>query len=94
MDAVTKSTYAMKLGFRISYMEQLCRLPAYQRNPLTDEYNPRYITQLTKNYRSHPRILAIPNALFYDNKLEAKAPEGNCLLIKETILNHMIDNIF
>lgn len=76
LDAVTKSKNAIKLGFKTSYMEQLFEKPLYKRDPITAKYNPKYITQLVKNYRSHPAILSIPNALFYDNKLEAKASEG------------------
>lgn len=57
-------------------MERLFEKRLYKRDPLTDQYNQKYITQLVKNYRSHPAILAIPNLLFYDNKLEAKAPKG------------------
>ncbi|XP_055303315.1 helicase MOV-10-like [Sitodiplosis mosellana] len=73
LDAVTKSENAVKLGFKTSFLEQLFNRKLYERNPLTGQYNRRYITQLVKNYRSHPAILAIPNALFYENKLEAKA---------------------
>lgn len=76
LDAVTKSTKAANIGFKTSYMEQLFQRPLYQRNSKTDKFNPKYITQLVKNYRSHAAILHIPNILFYDNKLEAKAPTG------------------
>lgn len=76
LDAVTKSGYAGKLGFKTSFMEHLFEKRLYKRNPVTGEFNQKYITQLVKNYRSHPAILNIPNELFYDNKLEAKAPEG------------------
>lgn len=79
LDAVTRSKNAIKLGFKTSFMEHLFNRPLYQRNPETGNYNPKYITQLVKNYRSHSAILHIPNMLFYENKLEAKAPAGlNC----------------
>jgi L-asparaginase/Glu-tRNA(Gln) amidotransferase subunit D len=29
------------------------------------QYDSRYITKLRKNYRSHPKILELPNKLFY-----------------------------
>lgn len=77
LDAVTKSDYAVKLGFKTSFMEHLFEKPLYSRHPYTHKYNHKYITQLVKNYRSHPAILSIPNKLFYDNKLEAKAPSGS-----------------
>ncbi len=31
----------------------------------TQRYDERYITKLLKNYRSHPKILELPNKLFY-----------------------------
>lgn len=76
LDAVTKSNYAVRLGFKTSVMENLFKKKLYQRNPSTDKYNSIYITQLVKNYRSHAAILHIPNKLFYDNKLEVKAAAG------------------
>lgn len=72
LDAVVKSEWASKLGFDQSWMEQLFNFPIYQRNPDTGKYNSKYITQLVKNYRSHPGILHVSNQLFYDGVLEAK----------------------
>lgn len=55
-------------------MEYLFEKPSYKRRP--NEGNGRiYTVQLTKNYRSHPDILSIPNELFYEGSLEAK-PTG------------------
>lgn len=51
-------------------------LPAYQRNP---EFNPKLVTQLLDNYRSHPAILSFSNDEFYDGKLRAKLPEKEAL---------------
>ena len=48
----------------------MMRLPKYSKNP---EYDPKYITQLVDNFRSHPAILYFPNVQFYDGKLRAKA---------------------
>lgn len=79
LDAVTRSSNAKKLGFNISFMENLFNKPIYKRDPITDKYNQMYITQLVNNYRSHPAILHIPNTLFYENKLQAKASAGNKL---------------
>lgn len=76
LDAVTKSKYADRLGFKTSFMEQLFKRKLYQRHPQTGTFNPKYITQLVKNYRSHSAILRMPNTLFYENKLEAKASQG------------------
>lgn len=74
LDAVAKSKFAIKLGIKTSYIEQLFNLPRYQRNSMTGQYESSYIIQLTKNYRSHEAILQIPNELFYGGALEPKAP--------------------
>lgn len=87
LDAVTKSGNAAKLGFKTSFLEQLFNRALYKPNPLTGQYNRRYITQLVKNYRSHPAILQIPNCLFYENKLEAKASSGECKEIEQFVVN-------
>lgn len=76
LDAVTKSGFAARLGYKTSFMENLFERQLYKRHPTTDRYDQKYITQLVKNYRSHPAILHIPNTLFYENKLQAKAPAG------------------
>lgn len=76
LDAVTRSFRAKQLGYNISWLEQLCSSSLYMRNATTGEYNPLYITQLVKNYRSHPKILSIPNELFYENKLEPLAAQS------------------
>ncbi|KAG4068951.1 hypothetical protein HA402_005099 [Bradysia odoriphaga] len=73
LDAVTKSEWATKLGFSVSWLEQLFKYPLYGRDTETGKFNSNYITHLVKNYRSHPSILHVPNQLFYDGLLEAKA---------------------
>lgn len=73
LDAVTRSYKAKRLGYNTSWLEQLCRMNLYSRHSQTGQFNPMYITQLVKNYRSHPEILSIPNELFYEKKLEALA---------------------
>lgn len=79
LDAVTRSNRAMQLGFNTSWLEQLCNEDLYSRNPETGTFNVASITQLVKNYRSHPHILSIPNELFYENKLEPIAAKCNLL---------------
>lgn len=76
LDAVTKSGRAAKIGYKTSWMEHLFNRPLYRPNMRTGKYNPKYITQLVKNYRSHSAILHIPNTLFYENKLQAAAPKS------------------
>lgn len=76
LSAVTTSKCAVKMGFRKSFMEYLMEQRLYQRDPVSNEYNPKYITQLVKNYRSHHTILEVPNILFYQSTLQAKASQG------------------
>lgn len=76
LDAVTKSDWSIKLGFKTSWFEQLFNMPLYSRHGQTGEYNKTYITQLVKNYRSHPAILKVPNELFYENQLKAMVSPG------------------
>lgn len=66
----------MDLKFNTSLMEHLLTKKVYQRNVETGKFNSNVMTQLVKNYRSHPAILHIPNELFYEGKLEPKAREG------------------
>lgn len=50
----------------------------YLQNKLCYQLNPRSsdVIHLTKNYRSHPEILRIPNELFYGGRLEPLAETG------------------
>lgn len=82
LDAVTRSERAKELGFQTSWLEQLCQTNLYSRNNPALQYHAGFITQLVKNYRSHPQILKIPNELFYDNKLEPMAAQSNSLLFR------------
>lgn len=72
LDAVTKSQTADKLGFSTSFLEQLFNYPLYKRDTVSGKFNAKYITQLVKNYRSHPAILQVSNKLFYDGSLKAE----------------------
>lgn len=74
LDAISKSEWATKLGYSVSWLEQMFKFPLYKRDSVSGKFNSKYITQLVKNYRSHPAILHIANQLFYDGSLEAKAP--------------------
>jgi len=40
------------------------------RFPDTNGYNPRCVTMLVKNYRSHPSIIELPSQMFYNNALQ------------------------
>lgn len=80
LDAVCKSSVAAELGFKVSLMERLFNKPLYSRD-YTNKYNPKYITQLVKNYRSHEAILHTPSVRFYGGTLEAEAPEGMIVFV-------------
>lgn len=69
----------MRLGYKTSWMEQLCGTNLYSRHPTSGRFNEFYITQLVKNYRSHPDILRIPNELFYGNTLQPMAKKGTAV---------------
>jgi superfamily I DNA and/or RNA helicase len=42
----------------------------YKKDETHKQYNPAVITKLVKNFRSHKKILAVPNQIFYDNELK------------------------
>lgn len=82
------SKYAVKLGFKTSWMEFLAsNKNCYLRHPVTNNYNPNFIVTLTRNYRSHPDILNIPSKLFYDGLLLAKGRTGK---FKKIIKLHIV----
>lgn len=41
--------------------------------PYQKPYDAKYVTKLLRSFRSHPAILDVPNALFYDGELQACA---------------------
>lgn len=76
LDAVTISKNAETLGYNKSYMQYLFGKPVYQRSS-NGKYDSAHIIQLTRNYRSHEKILYPSNELFYRGDLVAAASEGN-----------------
>lgn len=68
------SEVAKEIGFGKSFLERLCEhsyyLPSYGDNE--NEFDPRYVTLLKRNYRSIPSILSIYNHLFYADELQAE----------------------
>lgn len=61
------SALAAKMGLKVSLQERLATLEPYK------SHDPRVITQLVRNYRAHPALLAVPSMLFYENSLQAHA---------------------
>uniref|UniRef100_A0A8B9GB15 RNA helicase n=1 Tax=Amazona collaria TaxID=241587 RepID=A0A8B9GB15_9PSIT len=74
---VIKSRIALTFGLNMSFLERLTSREIYLRGKdafaACGAYNPLLITKLTKNYRSHPALLALPSKLFYDKELEVCA---------------------
>lgn len=68
-------------GLGMSLLERLMKLPPYQRQA-DGCYNPRMLSKLIRNFRSHTDILNIPNERFYDGELQACADTrvADCML--------------
>jgi helicase MOV-10 len=54
-------------------LERLCQHTVYTRGEDSGEFDVRVLTKLVENYRSHPAILELPNAMFYDGELRVAA---------------------
>lgn len=76
LDASIHSPYAEKMGFKKSLLEHFFERTYYKRSAITRKFDKNFIVQLTSNYRCHPNILDVPNQLFYDNVLKARASSG------------------
>ncbi|XP_056319481.1 putative helicase mov-10-B.1 [Danio aesculapii] len=71
---ILRSPFAIKYGLGLSLLERLMtQNELYQKGDTG--FDNRYVTKLLQNYRSHPSILKVPNELFYDNELKARAEE-------------------
>ncbi|XP_068045895.1 RNA helicase Mov10l1 isoform X3 [Anomalospiza imberbis] len=74
---VIKSKLAESFGLSMSLLERLSSRELYLRDEdafgACGAYNPLLITKLTKNYRSHSALLALPSKLFYHKELEVCA---------------------
>ena len=60
-------------GLDQSLLERLMNMPLYSSDKDTKKYNPRVVTKLLDNYRSHHAILHVPNECFYDGQLRSCA---------------------
>uniref|UniRef100_A0A8C5C8Y8 RNA helicase n=1 Tax=Gadus morhua TaxID=8049 RepID=A0A8C5C8Y8_GADMO len=56
----------------------ILRSPLVQNNGMSkcEAFDPRFVTKLLCNYRSHPAILKVPNDLFYHGELQVCADEA------------------
>uniref|UniRef100_A0A8C4HGL1 RNA helicase n=1 Tax=Dicentrarchus labrax TaxID=13489 RepID=A0A8C4HGL1_DICLA len=71
---VVKSRLAAAFGLGVSLLERLMTNPLYSRQDWG--YNPRLVTKLIYNYRSHEALLTLPSKLFYQGELSFKAPRA------------------
>ena len=71
------SQYSSAYGLNLSLLERLTLSPLYSRNVEfadTGYYNPKLLTKLVRNYRSHAALLTLPSFMLYDNELVSCAP--------------------
>ncbi|XP_037306349.2 RNA helicase Mov10l1 [Pungitius pungitius] len=71
---VVKSKLAAAFGLGVSMLERLMANTLFARHDWG--YNPKLVTKLIYNYRSHKALLALPSKLFYKNELCTKAPKA------------------
>ncbi|XP_029908601.1 RNA helicase Mov10l1 isoform X3 [Myripristis murdjan] len=71
---VVKSKLASAFGLGLSLLERLMAGPLYSRKEWG--YNPKLVTKLMYNYRSHEALLRLPSKLFYQGELCVRAPKA------------------
>ena len=82
LEAVIKTKMAADHGLGISLLERLMKLPAYS---LT-KGDPRLLTMLVRNFRSHGALLTVPSRLFYEGRL---LPCANQVSVKHLTMNQI-----
>ncbi|XP_039987881.1 RNA helicase Mov10l1 [Xiphias gladius] len=71
---IVKSKLASAFGLGVSLLERLMANPLYSRQDWG--YNPKLVTKLIYNYRSHETLLMLPSKLFYQGELCFRAPRA------------------
>ena len=66
---VMRTHHSERFKFNVSIMERVMEMKNYQ---FRSGYDPKYIVQLTDNFRSHHCILNFSNKQFYNSILQAK----------------------
>jgi len=74
---IIRSDIGKNFGLEKSLLERCSERECYSRSEECDDlgyhYDKRMVTKLVRNYRSHPRILQLPNEAFYNGDLIAAA---------------------
>ncbi|KAM6937901.1 RNA helicase Mov10l1 [Xenentodon cancila] len=68
---IVKSKLASAFGLGVSLLERLMANPLYSKHDWG--YNPKLVTKLIFNYRSHEALITLPSKLFYQGELCFKA---------------------
>lgn len=71
---VLRTHHSERYGFSVSMMERVMEMARYKYG--YNGYDPRFIVQLTDNFRSHATILRYSNKQFYNSILNAKQQEA------------------
>uniref|UniRef100_A0A8C5BGX8 RNA helicase n=1 Tax=Gadus morhua TaxID=8049 RepID=A0A8C5BGX8_GADMO len=66
---ILRSPLVQNNGMSMSLLERLM-------DTMPEAFDPRFVTKLLCNYRSHPAILKVPNDLFYHGELQVCADEA------------------
>ena len=69
MGPVVKSKEAKYLQLNTNMLDWLLGFRIYERPFPGAKFNPNFVVQLRRNYRSVAQLLHLPSSLFYENKL-------------------------
>lgn len=88
---IMRTYHSERYGFNVSLMERVMGMEAYK-----FPYDPRFIVQLTDNFRSHVSILHYSNKEFYNSILNAKqlAKVANFAIGWEMLPNPKVPVVF
>lgn len=84
---VLQSKLAARFGLGESFLSRVLHQFPYQRDDegFENYYDPRLVTKLLINYRSLPKILELPNSLFYHSEL---IPQ-----VRTTVINIVLGSV-
>lgn len=68
----------------VSMFQRLYSSYPYLKDSKAKVYNQRFISKLKNNYRSHPKLVAVPNQLFYNNEIRSSANPGKIKSLRLT----------